>query len=97
LRSERFRRLWARQDVTHKTTGTSKLNHPQVGSIELHYEKLLIPGTDMQALITYHADPGSESEELLRLLATMNTSFDPPRGAYGSRVGPESNTPPQTS
>lgn len=97
LRSERFRRLWARQDVTHKTTGISTLNHPQVGSIELHYEKLLIPGADMQALITYHADPGSESEESLQLLATMNTSFDPPHGAYGSRVGRESDTPPQSS
>ena len=28
LRSERFRTLWARQDVKHKTTGTSLFNHP---------------------------------------------------------------------
>ncbi|MFJ9351172.1 helix-turn-helix transcriptional regulator [Streptomyces sp. NPDC101237] len=97
LRSERFRKLWARQDVTHKTTGTSKLNHPQVGSLELHYEKLLIPGTDLQALITYHANPGSESEERLRLLAAMDTPFDPSRGADGNRVGPDSNTPPQVT
>lgn len=90
LRSERFRRLWARQDVTHKTTGTSLLNHPQVGSLELHYEKFLIPGTDMQALITYHAHPGSESEERLHLLATMNTSFDVPSGSHGNPVGPGS-------
>ncbi|MEV6741450.1 helix-turn-helix transcriptional regulator [Streptomyces sp. NPDC051104] len=72
LRSERFRTLWARQDVKRKTTGTSLLNHAQVGPLELHYEKLLIPGTDMQTMITYHARPGSDSEERLNLLASMN-------------------------
>lgn len=94
LRSERFRRLWARQDITHKTTGISLLNHPQVGSIALHYEKLLVPGTDMQMLITYHAAPGSESEERLRLLATMDTSFDPSRSTHGNRINPGISIPP---
>ena len=73
LRSERFRTLWARQDVKHKTTGTSLFNHPQVGPLELNYERLLIPGRGMQALVTYHAQPGSDSEERLRLLATITT------------------------
>ncbi|MEV6054472.1 helix-turn-helix transcriptional regulator [Streptomyces sp. NPDC052107] len=72
LRSERFRALWARQDVKHKSTGTSLLHHPQAGPLELHYEKLLVPGTDGQTLVTYHAQPGSASEERLRLLASMN-------------------------
>lgn len=73
LRSERFRALWVRQDVKYKTTGTSLLRHPQVGPLELHYEKLLIPGTEMQTLVTYHARPGSDSEERLRLLASIST------------------------
>ncbi|MET8438840.1 helix-turn-helix transcriptional regulator [Streptomyces sp900116325] len=72
LRSKRFRTLWARQDVKHKATGTSLLHHPQAGPLELRYEKLLVPGTDGQTLITYHAQPGSASEERLRLLASMN-------------------------
>ncbi|MEU9239182.1 helix-turn-helix transcriptional regulator [Streptomyces sp. NPDC048385] len=72
VRSERFRTLWARQDVKQKTTGISLLRHPQVGPLELHYEKLLLPGTGGQTLITYHAQPGSASEERLRLLASMN-------------------------
>ena len=81
LRSERFRTLWARQDVQHRTTGTSLFNHPQVGPLELNYERLLIPGSGMQALVTYHAQPGSDSEERLRLLASITTP-DPgtPRG-----------------
>src|ERR1700756_649924 len=74
LRSERFRTLWARQDVKHRTTGTSLFNHPQVGPLELNYERLLIPGRGMQALVTYHAQPGSDSEERLRLLASITTT-----------------------
>lgn len=72
LRSERFRTLWARQDVKHKTTGTSLLRHPEAGPLELRYEKLLVPGTGGQTLVTYHAQPGSASEERLRLLAGMH-------------------------
>src|SRR6201995_3066354 len=83
LRSERFRTLWARQDVKHKTTGTSLFNHPQVGPLELDYEKLLIPGSGMQALVTYHAQPGSDSEERLRLLASITTT------------GPDTPVPPR--
>jgi hypothetical protein len=41
-----------------------------VGPLELHYEKLLIPGTDMQALVTCHAQPGTDSDERLKLLAS---------------------------
>ena len=74
LRSDRFRTLWARQDVRHKSTGVSLLRHPQVGPLELRYEKLLIPATDMQTLVTYHAEPGSESLERLRLLAAISSS-----------------------
>jgi hypothetical protein len=80
--SERFCALWARQDVRHKSTGISLLKHPQVGRLELRYEKLLIPATDMQTLVTYHAEPGSESEERLRLLASISGP-----GAASSRCG----------
>jgi transcriptional regulator with XRE-family HTH domain len=72
LRSERFRSLWAKQDVRRKSTGISLLRHPQVGPLELRYEKLLIPAADTQTLVTYHAEPGSESEERLRLLASIS-------------------------
>src|SRR5246500_5255887 len=78
LRSERFRTLWARQDVKHKATGTSLFNHPQVGPLELNYERLLIPGSDMQALVTYHARPGSDSEERLRLLDSITSTAPGP-------------------
>ncbi|MFF1768161.1 helix-turn-helix domain-containing protein [Streptomyces sp. NPDC058249] len=81
VRSERFRKLWARQDVRHKATGISLLQHPQVGPLELHYEKLQIPGTQGQTLVTYHALPGSDSEDRLRLLASLNDSARTPTNA----------------
>jgi transcriptional regulator with XRE-family HTH domain len=94
LCSERFRALWARQDVKYKTTGTSLLRHPQAGPLELRYEKLLIPGTDMQTLVTYHADPGSESEERLRLLASLAGQYPAPDAPPPSRsAGPGAPAP----
>jgi transcriptional regulator with XRE-family HTH domain len=71
LNSERFRTLWARQDVRHKTSGTTRLRHPQVGPLDLRYEKFPIPASPGQVLVTYHAEPGSPSEEGLRLLAHL--------------------------
>jgi transcriptional regulator with XRE-family HTH domain len=71
MHSERFRTLWARHDVLQKTSGTTQLSHPQVGRLELHYEKFVLPGTNGQMLVTYHATPGSDSAERLSLLASL--------------------------
>jgi transcriptional regulator with XRE-family HTH domain len=69
VRSERFRRLWARHDARPKRSGTARIEHPQVGELELAYEKLAIPDTDCQALVVHHAKPGSPSAQALILLA----------------------------
>ncbi|MGI5522296.1 helix-turn-helix domain-containing protein [Micromonospora sp. CA-259024] len=67
--SERFRRLWARHDVTDRAGGGSRVfQHPRVGELELRYEKLGISGTT-QSLIVYHAEPGSPSARSLARLA----------------------------
>jgi hypothetical protein len=71
LHSDRFRTLWARQDVRQKTSGITRLNHPQVGELDLHYEKLALPGAPGQMLITYHAEIGSPSQEKLELLSHL--------------------------
>jgi hypothetical protein len=42
LRSDRFRSLRARHDVRQKTSGVTRLRHPQAGPLDLRYEK---PGT----------------------------------------------------
>jgi transcriptional regulator with XRE-family HTH domain len=45
VRSDRFRQLWARHDARPKRSGTTQIQHPQVGALELNYEKLPIPPT----------------------------------------------------
>jgi transcriptional regulator with XRE-family HTH domain len=70
VRSERFRQLWARHDARAKRSGTTRIDHPVVGPLELSYEKLPIPDTDRQALGLYHAAPGSATAQALTLLAT---------------------------
>lgn len=68
LSSERFRTLWARHDVRSLEGGTTTVNHPVVGELHLHRDKL--PVEDL-LLVLYYADQGSESDEKLRLLASL--------------------------
>jgi transcriptional regulator with XRE-family HTH domain len=70
LASKRFATLWARHDVKHRSTGPTVLYHPQVGALDLLYTILHLPD-QRQMIVTYHADPGSPSEENLRLLASL--------------------------
>jgi transcriptional regulator with XRE-family HTH domain len=70
VRSERFRRLWARHDVAPKRSGRSRIDHPQVGELDLGYEKLPIADTDRLTLVLYHAEPNSRTARALSLLAS---------------------------
>jgi transcriptional regulator with XRE-family HTH domain len=69
LASERFRTLWARQDVRPLEGGSTTVHHPSVGPLRLHREKL--PLGDL-ILVLYYPDENSESAEKLRLLATTS-------------------------
>ncbi|MET7602372.1 helix-turn-helix transcriptional regulator [Streptomyces avermitilis] len=73
VKSEDFRRLWATHDVKEKTHGVKLLRHPLVGDLALQFESFRLPDDGEQALITYHAEPGSASAEALRLLASWGT------------------------
>lgn len=80
LKSSDFRRLWARHDVKpHAGSGIHQMRHPQVGDLELHYDKFHLAGADRQMLTVYQAEPGSRSEQALRLLATMAADTDTDR------------------
>jgi MmyB-like transcription regulator ligand binding domain len=72
IASKRFATLWARHDVKHRSTGPSAFYHPQVGPLDLRYTILHLPDR-RQMIVTYHADPGSPSEESLRLLASLTS------------------------
>jgi len=78
LSSERFRTLWARHDVRNLEGGTTTVNHPVVGELRLHRDKLPVDGL---LLVLYYADQGSESDEKLRLLASMAQTAPAPARA----------------
>jgi transcriptional regulator with XRE-family HTH domain len=72
VRSEDFRRLWSRHDVRPQAGGgTHRMRHPQVGELQLHYDKFHVAGADGQLLVIYQAEPGSRSEQALSLLASI--------------------------
>lgn len=91
LKSELFRKLWARHDVHAKTHGTKVMVHPIVGELELDYESFSVNGADGQMLIVYHAAPGSASARALALLSSMSAVS--PRD--GSRPLPPSARAPE--
>ena len=70
IASQRFRTLWARQDVRQKISGPAIFDHPQVGLLELRYRAFLLPESG-QALVTYYAERETPSEERLRLLSSL--------------------------
>ncbi|MGW5639308.1 helix-turn-helix transcriptional regulator [Streptomyces sp. NPDC003832] len=67
--SPEFAASWARHPVRTCTSGPKRLRHPLVGTMELSFENLMIPGPTGQRLIAYTAEPGSPSDAALRLLA----------------------------
>ncbi|WP_327121308.1 helix-turn-helix transcriptional regulator [Streptomyces sp. NBC_01341] len=79
VKSQDFRRLWARHDVKEKSHGVKRLCHPLVGELSLSFETFTLPDDAEQSMVTYHAEPGSESAEALRLLASW--------GADATRAG----------
>ncbi len=81
LASEPFRRLWARHDVKALAGAPVRMDHPQVGMLELRREKLPIGEADGQLLVIYHAEPGSPSAAGLALLGSLAAPAPPPRDA----------------
>ncbi len=71
LKSEPFRRLWARHDVRDKTSGTKRFNHPLVGELTLNYNAFAVTGAARQLLTVYHADPNTPAAHALSLLSSI--------------------------
>lgn len=69
IRSDEFRRLWARHDVRESVNGSKTFPHPQVGELRLDWDAYTPPGRSGPILIVYTAAPGSADAERLQLLA----------------------------
>ncbi|PZG18215.1 helix-turn-helix domain-containing protein [Nonomuraea aridisoli] len=82
LASPRFRDLWARHDVRIRQGASLSFDHPQLGELRLHREKLAIAGTDGIMLVLYHPEPGTSDADKLALLSSATTST-PHQGVTG--------------
>jgi hypothetical protein len=71
-RSEEFRTRWARHDVKYHRTGRKRLHHPIVGDLDLDLslEALDLPADPGLRINVYTADPGTPSEDALKVLAS---------------------------
>jgi transcriptional regulator with XRE-family HTH domain len=71
LVSQRFRYLWAEQDVQARQSWPLTIDNPLIGEITLYREKFAIGDTDLGLVLAiYHPEPGSDSAEKLSLLAS---------------------------
>ncbi|MEV6313053.1 helix-turn-helix transcriptional regulator [Streptomyces sp. NPDC051840] len=69
-RDDDFRTRWGAHNVRHHGTGTKRFRHSAVGELTLAYEGLEMAAEPGLTLTIYAAEPGSPSEEGLRLLAS---------------------------
>ena len=72
LHSRLFRQLWAEHPVGDKTHAAYEILHPLAGRLVLAQEALRAPDDPDQTLVTYTAEPGSPSQESLRMLASWH-------------------------
>jgi hypothetical protein len=72
--SEEFRTRWAAHNVRQHYTGTKRVRHPAVGDIELTYEVFDVSTDSDLRLIVYTTQPGSTSEDALKLLSSWTAT-----------------------
>lgn len=70
--SEEFRRLWDAHDVIDRPALCKTFAHPAVGPVAVNCDVLDIADRD-QRVVIYTPEPGSPSEEAMRLLAVLGT------------------------
>ncbi len=69
-RSDEFRTRWGAHNVRRHGTGVKSFHHAIVGDLTLAYEGLELTTEPDLSFLIYAAEPGSPSEERLRLLAS---------------------------
>ena len=75
LVSDRFRTLWAQQDVQARQSWPITIDHPLVGEMTLNREKLIIGDTARSlVLAVYHPTPASDNADKLALLASYSAA-----------------------
>jgi transcriptional regulator with XRE-family HTH domain len=82
--SEAFRTRWAAHNVRFHNTGVKHFNHPVVGELHLSYNRLDLAADPGLTIFTYTAEPGSRSDEALRLLGSWAATVDRAESAHAT-------------
>lgn len=77
ISSETFRELWARHDILQVGDGAKRIHHPVAGDVSFEFQTLLLPHEPDQLVITLTVEPGSPSEQRLRMLSSWNATVAP--------------------
>jgi len=75
-RSEHFRTWWAAHNVRFHRTGVKRFRHPEVGDLTLTYEALDLAADEGLRISAYSAEPGTPSDDALKLLASWAATLD---------------------
>jgi len=75
-RSDEFRMRWAKYNVRFHRLGIKRIHHPLVGDLELDYEAMELPANPDWLLFGHTAEPGSATEERLKLLGSLAVTGD---------------------
>ena len=76
-RSEEFRVRWAAHNVRAHQTGAKRFHHPVVGDLTLTYEMLELTADPGLQLLAFSAEPGTTSQDALRLLGSWAATVQP--------------------
>jgi transcription regulator MmyB-like protein/helix-turn-helix protein len=75
-RSENFRTWWAAHNVRFHRTGVKRFRHPVVGDLTLTYEALDLAADEGLRVSAYSAEPGTPSDDALKMLASWAATLD---------------------
>lgn len=75
-RSDAFRTLWAAHNVHNHTSGVKRFFHPVVGEVTVGFEAMELVADPGLTMFVYTPEPGSASEEALRLLGSWAATLD---------------------
>jgi len=86
-RSEDFRGWWAAHNVRLHRTGIKRFRHPVVGELTLTYDALDLAADAGLRISAYTAEPGTPSDDALKVLASWAATLDQPTGAPAADKG----------
>jgi transcriptional regulator with XRE-family HTH domain len=75
-RSDEFRVRWGAHNVRFHRSGVKHMHHPLVGDLELNFEAMELTADPGLLVNIYSAEPGTKSEESLRILGSWSAAGD---------------------